>query len=86
MEYTVGHSPESCRFYIDVDGNEAYVEYEIKGDELVVTHTIVPTPLEGRGLASALVAEAYNYADRQGLRRGAICSYAKKWLEKHSAG
>lgn len=86
MEYTVGHRPESCRFYIDVDGNEAYVEYTIDGDEFVVTHTIVPAPLEGRGLASVLVAEAYSYADSHGLRRGAVCSYAKKWLEKHSAG
>lgn len=85
MEYTIVHSPENCRFVIGLDGCEAYVEYIINDNELVITHTIVPPAVEGRGLASALVASAYKYADENGLRRGAVCTYAKKWLEKHQA-
>ena len=62
------------------------VEYVENAGELIIVHTIVPSPLEGRGLASALVAAAYKYADEKCLKRVAVCEYAKKWLEKHSDG
>lgn len=84
MEYTIVHRPEVCRFSIEMEGCEAYVEYVENASELIIVHTIVPGPLEGRGLASALVAFVYKYADEKGLKRVAVCTYAKKWLEKHS--
>lgn len=86
MEYTIVHRPEVCRFSIEMEGNEAYVEYVENAGELIIVHTIVSSPLEGRGLASALVAAAYKYADEKCLKRVAVCEYAKKWLEKHSDG
>lgn len=88
MEYTIVHRPEVCRFSIEMEGSEAYVEIVVMDNagELIIVHTIVPSPLEGRGLASALVAAAYKYADEKCLKRVAVCEYAKKWLEKHSDG
>lgn len=86
MEYTIVHRPEVCRFSIEMEGSEAYVEYVENAGELIIVHIIVPSPLEGRGLASALVAAAYKYADEKCLKRVAVCEYAKKWLEKHSDG
>ena len=84
MEYTIVHRPEVCRFSIEMEGREAYGDYVENAGELIIVHTIVPSPLEGRGLASALVAAAYKYADEKCLKRVAVCEYAKKWLEKHS--
>lgn len=86
MEYTIVHRPGVCRFSIEMEGSEAYVEYVENAGELIIVHTIVPSPLEGRGLAYALVAAAYKYADEKCLKRVAVCEYAKKWLEKHSEG
>ena len=53
------------------------------GDSLDIIHTIVPRPIEGRGIAAALVKAAYAYAIANGMKPKATCSYAVKWLERH---
>ena len=50
---------------------------------LDVRHTIVPDEISGRGIASALVKAAYDYALANGLVPVATCSYAVVWLERH---
>jgi predicted GNAT family acetyltransferase len=59
------------------------VEYELSDGALVITHTIVPPPLEGQGIASQLVAFTYDYARAQQLQPAATCSYAVAWLKRH---
>lgn len=83
MEYKIEHLPERNRFITDVDGVTAYVEYTIRGEHLDILHTIVPRPIEGRGIASALVGAAYKYALENGYKCNATCSYAVRWLERH---
>ena len=65
MEYTVNHYPDKHRFEVVEDGLTAYVEYRLRGDALDIIHTIVPKPLEGRGIAATLVETAYKYAKEQ---------------------
>lgn len=77
------HDPARNRFEYKEDGMTAYVEYEIEDAALDVQHTWVPKPLEGRGIAAALVKAAYEYATAQGLARKATCPYAVLWLERH---
>ncbi len=77
------HYPERERFETVVDGITAYVDYEIHGNALCITHTIVPKEIGGRGIAAQLVEAAYNYADSQGLDRDASCSYAIIWMQRH---
>ena len=80
----VMHRPDEHRFVVVVDGHTAYVEYEIVGDGFNIVHTIVPSEIGGRGIAGELVRVAYEYAEAQGLKRLATCSYAARWLEKHA--
>ena len=42
-----------------------------------------PGEISGRGIASALVKAAYDYALANGLVPVATCSYAVVWLERH---
>ena len=86
MNYEVNHRPERRRFELEKDGMTAFVEYELEDGMLDITHTIVPRPLEGQGVASALVETAYAYATGQGLEPKATCSYAVAWLKRHPAG
>lgn len=79
----IQHSPELNRAWTEVDGNIAYVEYSIHDGQLDVLHTIVPKPIEGRGIASMLVKFIYDYAAGCGLRPAATCTYAKVWLQRH---
>lgn len=81
--FEVTHRPERHRFEIEKEGMTAFVEYELEEGALDVMHTIVPPPLEGQGIASALVEVAYEYADKEGLKPKATCSYAVAWLKRH---
>lgn len=83
MEYDIIHHPESNRFVAEVEGHTAYVEYSLHDGALDILHTVVPSPVGGRGIASALVEKAYGYAAGQGLERLVTCPYAARWLEKH---
>lgn len=81
--YEVIHYPAEHRFEVKEEGLTAYVEYELTDDGLDILHTVVPRPLEGRGIASALVRFAYDFARANGLKPQATCSYAIAWLQKH---
>ena len=54
-EYEVTHRPERNRFELEKNGMTAFVEYEVEDGTLDIMHTIVPPPLEGKGIAAALV-------------------------------
>ena len=81
MNYEIIHQPEQKLFKTEVDGRTAFVQYRLIGDSLDIIHTIVPQPIEGRGIAAALVKAAYEYASANGMKPKATCSYAVKWLE-----
>ncbi|WP_455625516.1 GNAT family N-acetyltransferase [Parabacteroides sp.] len=83
MEYIVKHYPEKYRFEVEENGMTAYAQYRLREDALDIIHTIVPIPMEGRGVAAALVEAAYKYAKEEGLRPLATCSYAVAWLKRH---
>ncbi|TWV14323.1 N-acetyltransferase [Bacteroidaceae bacterium HV4-6-C5C] len=74
---------EKQRFETTVDGVTAYATYHIGNGGLDIRHTIVPEEIGGRGIASALVKAAYDYAIAEGLTPVATCSYAVIWLERH---
>ena len=66
MEYTVNHYPDKHRFEVVEDGLTAYVEYRLRGDALDIIHTIVPKPLEGRGLRRLLLKQLINTRRNRG--------------------
>ncbi len=82
-EYKIIHRPEDRRFEISHDGATAYVEYYLHDGALDILHTIVPTRLEGRGIGSALVKAAYDWARSEGLAPAATCRFAYVWLQRH---
>ena len=83
MEYEIEHQPEQKLFKTEVEGRTAFVQYRLLNGGLDIIHTIVPRPLEGQGIAAALVNAAYDYAVANGLKPKATCSYAVAWLQRH---
>lgn len=83
MDYEITHQPEQKIFKTDVDGRTAFVQYRLMNGSLDIIHTLVPRPLEGQGIAAALVKAAYEYALINGLTPKATCSYAVTWLLRH---
>lgn len=86
MDYEIIHQPEQKLFKTNVDGRTAFVQYRLMNGSLDIIHTLVPRPLEGRGIASALVNAAYDFALTNNLTPKATCLYAVRWLERHSVG
>lgn len=83
MEYEIIHQPDQSLFKTIIDGRTAFAQYRIINDGFDIIHTIVPKPLEGKGIAAALVSAAYNYGASQGFHPLATCSYAAVWLKRH---
>jgi len=79
----IAHDPASQRFTTEVDGQAAYLEYERAGEVMVITHTIVPPAIGGRGIAGNLVRSAIEYAKANGLKVDPQCSYADAWIQRY---
>ena len=77
------HEPDRDRFSVSIEGHTAVVEYTLDGGLMTITHTLVPPPLEGRGIAGALVRAALDHARAQGLAVRPTCSYADAWMRRH---
>lgn len=81
--YPVVHLPADHRFQAEVDGHLCVLLYYIKDGVMVTTTTRVPAELEGRGIGGAIVAEAMQWAQAQGLRVRPACSFVAAWLHRH---
>lgn len=82
-EYKVIHKPERNRFEIHEDGAVGYAEYCICNGCFDIQHTLVPPALENRGIGSALMKAAYDWAREQDLAPEGSCSFAGVWLRRH---
>ena len=78
----VQHLPDRSRFEAVVDGVTAYLSYERGEGTVAMTHTIVPAPIGGRGVAGDLTRAAVAWAGEQGLTVDPRCSYVRSWLAK----
>ena len=83
MDVDVVHRPEQSRFEAEVEGDVAFLVYERTGGSAVMTHTIVPRELEGRGIAGHLARTAVDWARAEGLDIEPQCSYVRSWLKKN---
>src|SRR5439155_166381 len=73
------------RFVVRLDGAEATLVYERRGDLLDLQHTFTPPALRGREIAARLTEAAFAYARAQGLRIVPTCSYTRSYLARHEA-
>jgi predicted GNAT family acetyltransferase len=80
--YPVQHNERESRFEATIDGRLCVADYRRIGDIMHMTHTSVPPPLEGRGIAAALVAGALDHARRHGLKIAPHCSYVRRYMQR----
>jgi len=83
MNVPVRHDSSATRFAASVDGRLCVAEYSLADGVMSMTHTYVPPPLEGRGIAAALVAAALAHARAAGLRVRPVCSYVARYMQRH---
>lgn len=70
-------------FELVVDGHRAVAAYQMEGDTIVFTHTVVPPAIEGRGVASKLIRAALDAARDRGLKEVPQCRFVRAYIERH---
>jgi predicted GNAT family acetyltransferase len=71
------------RFELPTDAGPAIAAYEIVGDTITFTHTVVPDEAEGQGVGGRLIAGALADAKKRGLKVVPACSFIAAYLKRH---
>ncbi|WP_298980153.1 GNAT family N-acetyltransferase [uncultured Psychrobacter sp.] len=79
----ISHNEQANRFETTIDGQTGYISYQDQGNALIYDHTIVPQALGGRGVGSALVKHALNYAREHDKKVVPQCSFVEAYINKH---
>lgn len=83
MEVEVKLDKERKAFIAEVEGSEAYLEYEMRGSKMDFQHTYTPRELRGKGLAGKIVKFAFEYARENNLKVIPTCPYIGTFLAKN---
>ena len=82
-DVVVTHNEEAHCFEATVAGLRSVITYRRFPDRLVLQHTEVPPPLEGKGLAAKLTRTALDFARANHLRVVPLCPYVSSFLRRH---
>jgi predicted GNAT family acetyltransferase len=82
-EVVVRHNAAENRFEAEVDGHVSVADYQLRGTEMIMTHTFVPPQLRGKGIAEKLVRVALEHARSERLRVVPACSYVAAFIKRH---
>lgn len=83
MDPDIRDNAEAHRYELTVDGETAVVIYNLTGQNLMITETLVPQSLEGRGIASRLANHVIADARARGLLILPVCPFFSAYLQKH---
>jgi uncharacterized protein len=82
---TVTRDPDRRRYEAAVGGTTVagFIDYQETSELVVLTHTEVHDPFEGRGVGSALARAALEDVRDRGLKALVICPFIIGWLRNH---
>ncbi|MCS4233601.1 GNAT family N-acetyltransferase [Stenotrophomonas rhizophila] len=84
LAYEVEHDLANHRFQARIQGHLALLDYQIKRKRMVITHTEVPEPIGGRGIAGELTKVALRYAREHKYKVVPACAYAEAFMQRHT--
>lgn len=73
----VRHDKDRKMFTMDIDGEIAYVTYDLKNGKMFLTYSEVPYPLRGKGYGKELVEKTFEQLTKEGYTAVAVCSYIR---------
>lgn len=82
---TVVDNPAKQRFELAIEGSRAVAAayYQMKGDRVVLTHTIVPDEASGQGVGSKLAHGVFDEIRASGRKAILICPFMTSFYERH---
>ena len=79
----IRHESSASRFVTHVEGGEAELGYEHRGDVIAFVHTFVPEASRGQGIGEALAQAGLDYARDEGLAVQPDCPFVKAYIDDH---
>ncbi len=84
MDLEVKHDVQNQKFFILIEGKEAYLRYIISdNNSMNMIKTYVPPELRNKGIAAEVVLKAMQYARENNLKVIPSCSYVDTFLKRH---
>lgn len=75
---------EKKRFELELENHTAFAEYILNNDNIVfVTHTEVPSALEGKGVGSQLISLALTWIKEKGYTLAPLCPFTAAYVKRH---
>jgi predicted GNAT family acetyltransferase len=85
MTVLVSDQPSDGRYEATVDGTYAGgAWYQLDGDVITFTHTVVEPAFEGQGVGGSLARYALDDVRERGLRVIPRCPFIKRWIQRHA--
>jgi predicted GNAT family acetyltransferase len=82
-EQMIRNNDAAKRLELEVEGSLAFIEYKLSHQTLFLIHTEVPPALEGKGVGSAIVQKALQYAKENGYKIVPLCTFVRSYLKRH---
>ncbi|ATY33311.1 GNAT family N-acetyltransferase [Sphingomonas psychrotolerans] len=79
----VRDNTDEQRFELVEQGHLAFAEYQIEGEVITFTHTVVPASLQGMGVGSRLIEGALADVRSRGLKVRPQCSFVAAYIARH---
>ncbi|WP_234974636.1 N-acetyltransferase [Tenacibaculum agarivorans] len=78
------HNKDENKYTLDINGQEAKVEYVFQEGQMLLTHSEVPYQLRGKGIGKELVLKTFERLTEEGHKAVAVCSYIKTVKNRNS--
>ncbi|MEM9142374.1 MAG: N-acetyltransferase [Bacteroidota bacterium] len=79
----IEHNKESKKFTMDINGEEARIEYTKRDGKMYLVHSEVPYNLRGRGIGKELVLKTFEKLTEENYNAVAVCTYIKAVKNRH---
>jgi predicted GNAT family acetyltransferase len=83
MEVKIKENKEKKRFEAEVENKLALIEYIRAEDKMYLTHTEVPSELEGKGIASSMAKQVLQQIKDEDLKLVPLCPFIASYVKRH---
>ncbi|HUH27646.1 GNAT family N-acetyltransferase [Gelidibacter sp.] len=71
------HDKDKHQFTMEVDGENAKVDYALKDGKMYLNYSEVPFNIRGQGIGKVLVEKTFEKLTDEGYEAVAVCGYVK---------
>jgi predicted GNAT family acetyltransferase len=83
QNYELTDNAEAKQYEFHIDNLLPKIEYIKAQDKIYLTHTEVPTALEGKGIGSSLVRQVLEDIEAKELTLVPLCPFVALYLKRH---